>query len=357
VTIVICATLPANSGKASRTLSNVQQTCPLHVGAEHSGCPWAQADMRVVGGECLRWQLGADSEALAWLPATPTAFLASTEDGTVAAFDARNGSGARMCCARLIRVLLETSLKALCPQPLLQLPAECDISGILRTHLMLQFSYLHSTFFDVTCILQSSGCRPALALLASSACGPPLEQAAPPCGGCRRTTRPPARSASARRRPRCSPRRPLTKRCREDSHFSFASTPAHVVANHLAVPASRLQQHLSCCQGKIQDPIWLQRYQTTRSQTTRRHLTKQQQLAGTILRWWRAGQAVGRVIGAAVAGRCVRHGRRRHLLSGLLRRGAVPGGGRRRQGELWVLASAGRLPRLCGTACRLPCMS
>ena len=50
--------------------------------------------MRVVGGECLRWQLGADSEALAWLPAAPTAFLASTEDGTVAAFDARNGSGA-----------------------------------------------------------------------------------------------------------------------------------------------------------------------------------------------------------------------------------------------------------------------
>lgn len=49
--------------------------------------------MRTVGGECLQWQLGADSEALAWMPATPTAFLASTEDGTVSAFDARKGGG------------------------------------------------------------------------------------------------------------------------------------------------------------------------------------------------------------------------------------------------------------------------
>lgn len=55
--------------------------------------PPLQADVRTVGGECLRWQLGADAEALSWLPATPTAFLASTEDGLVAAFDARKGSG------------------------------------------------------------------------------------------------------------------------------------------------------------------------------------------------------------------------------------------------------------------------
>ena len=132
--------------------------------------------MRVVGGECLRWQLGSDSEALAWLPATPTAFLASTEDGTVAAFDARNGSGAQMCCDCLIGVLLETPLKALCPQPLLQLPAECHISGVLRTHLMLQPSYLHSTFFDVTCIPQSSGCR-ACAGIACKLCMCPPSRA------------------------------------------------------------------------------------------------------------------------------------------------------------------------------------
>lgn len=49
--------------------------------------------MRVVGGESLRWQLSADAEALTWVPATPTAFLVSTEDGIVAAFDARKGSG------------------------------------------------------------------------------------------------------------------------------------------------------------------------------------------------------------------------------------------------------------------------
>ncbi len=66
--------------------------------------------MRVVGGECLRWQLGADSEALAWLPATPTAFLASTEDGTVAAFDARNGSGAQHVAGLLDRCLIRGSV-------------------------------------------------------------------------------------------------------------------------------------------------------------------------------------------------------------------------------------------------------
>lgn len=53
----------------------------------------AQGDMRVPKGECLRWALSADAEALAWLPALDTGFVVSTEDGTVAAFDARSGSG------------------------------------------------------------------------------------------------------------------------------------------------------------------------------------------------------------------------------------------------------------------------
>lgn len=52
-----------------------------------------QGDMRVPKGECLRWSLSADTEALAWQPAQDTAFVVSTEDGTVAAFDARGGSG------------------------------------------------------------------------------------------------------------------------------------------------------------------------------------------------------------------------------------------------------------------------
>ena len=55
----------------------------------------AQGDMRVPQGECLRWGLSADAEALAWLPALDTGFVVSTEDGTVAAFDARRGSGWR----------------------------------------------------------------------------------------------------------------------------------------------------------------------------------------------------------------------------------------------------------------------
>ena len=51
--------------------------------------------MRVPEGECLRWGLSADAEALAWLPALDTGFVVSTEDGTVAAFDARGGRSER----------------------------------------------------------------------------------------------------------------------------------------------------------------------------------------------------------------------------------------------------------------------
>jgi hypothetical protein len=49
--------------------------------------------MRVPNGECLRWALDSDTEALAWQLQTDTAFVVSTEDGTAVAFDARNGSG------------------------------------------------------------------------------------------------------------------------------------------------------------------------------------------------------------------------------------------------------------------------
>ena len=34
----------------------------------------------------------ADLEAIAWSPSSPTTFVASAEDGIVAAFDARSGS-------------------------------------------------------------------------------------------------------------------------------------------------------------------------------------------------------------------------------------------------------------------------
>ena len=39
----------------------------------------------------LAWSVSADVEALAWDPSNPTHFLASSEDGIVAAFDARSG--------------------------------------------------------------------------------------------------------------------------------------------------------------------------------------------------------------------------------------------------------------------------
>ncbi len=54
----------------------------------------AQADVRTPDGQALGWATGADVEALAWLQDQPTQFLVSTEDGLVAAFDARKGGGA-----------------------------------------------------------------------------------------------------------------------------------------------------------------------------------------------------------------------------------------------------------------------
>ena len=41
----------------------------------------------------LTWDVSADVEALAWDPFNPTHFLVSSEDGIVAAFDARSGGG------------------------------------------------------------------------------------------------------------------------------------------------------------------------------------------------------------------------------------------------------------------------
>lgn len=39
------------------------------------------------------WQLSADVEALAWDPHHPTQFVVSSEDGVVAAYDARQVRG------------------------------------------------------------------------------------------------------------------------------------------------------------------------------------------------------------------------------------------------------------------------
>ena len=53
-----------------------------------------QADLRAPDGDGPAWRLSADCEALAWSPAAPAQFLVSSEDGLVAAFDARAGAGA-----------------------------------------------------------------------------------------------------------------------------------------------------------------------------------------------------------------------------------------------------------------------
>ena len=68
------------------------------------GLHTAQADVRTPDGQALSWATGADVEALAWLPDQPTQFLVSTEDGLVAAFDARKGSGAHAWWSRLAQI-------------------------------------------------------------------------------------------------------------------------------------------------------------------------------------------------------------------------------------------------------------
>ncbi|KAK9820102.1 hypothetical protein WJX72_006156 [[Myrmecia] bisecta] len=50
-------------------------------------------DMRTPASSPLQWELSADVEALTWVPHDPTCFLAASEDGIVACFDARKGGG------------------------------------------------------------------------------------------------------------------------------------------------------------------------------------------------------------------------------------------------------------------------
>ena len=52
-----------------------------------------QGDSRAPASH-LAWEVSADVEALAWDPSNPSRFLVSSEDGIVAAFDARSGGGA-----------------------------------------------------------------------------------------------------------------------------------------------------------------------------------------------------------------------------------------------------------------------
>jgi len=51
-----------------------------------------QGDSRAPASH-LAWAVSADVEAIAWDPSNPTHFLVSSEDGLVAAFDARSGGG------------------------------------------------------------------------------------------------------------------------------------------------------------------------------------------------------------------------------------------------------------------------
>ena len=52
-----------------------------------------QVDARTPTAAAATWKLSADVEALSWNPHEPTNFLVSSEDGLVAAYDARAGAG------------------------------------------------------------------------------------------------------------------------------------------------------------------------------------------------------------------------------------------------------------------------
>eukprot|EP00877_Chromochloris_zofingiensis_P000053 jgi/Chrzof1/10048/Cz04g25090.t1 len=54
-----------------------------------------QADARSPDAAPATWHVTADVEALCWMPHHPTAFLVSSEDGLVTAFDARGGAGSK----------------------------------------------------------------------------------------------------------------------------------------------------------------------------------------------------------------------------------------------------------------------
>ncbi len=60
-----------------------------HPHTTHHSLP-PQLDMRQPDASSVpSWQLSADVEALAWDPHHPTQFVVSSEDGVVAAYDAR----------------------------------------------------------------------------------------------------------------------------------------------------------------------------------------------------------------------------------------------------------------------------
>jgi hypothetical protein len=61
-----------------------------------------QVDVRSPTAAALVWGVSADVEALAWNPGSPTCFLVSSEDGIVAAFDARGGAGGPQCWQQVL---------------------------------------------------------------------------------------------------------------------------------------------------------------------------------------------------------------------------------------------------------------
>ncbi len=85
-------TLRHHSGKVQAVAWNAAMASVLLSGSFDKSA--AAADVRTPGNAALRWQLGSDVEALAWMPSAPEQFVVSSEDGHVRCFDARRGGGA-----------------------------------------------------------------------------------------------------------------------------------------------------------------------------------------------------------------------------------------------------------------------
>lgn len=83
-------------------------------------------DVRTPDGDPLSWSLSGEAEGLVWSPTSATSFLVSSDDGMIASFDARKGSGSD-ALFRLAAHEKPTTVISFCPtSPTLFMSASID---------------------------------------------------------------------------------------------------------------------------------------------------------------------------------------------------------------------------------------
>jgi periodic tryptophan protein 1 len=117
-----------------------------------------QVDVRSPTAAALVWGVSADVEALAWNPDSPTCFLVSSEDGIVAAFDARGGAGGRQCwqqaqagrCSMLRRWCTATEVPACIAAAPVKIKLRSCKAACSMLHSILLF-VMHAAVVTVRC--------------------------------------------------------------------------------------------------------------------------------------------------------------------------------------------------------------